>query len=83
MFVGVDFIVQANLNIKVTEDVKAELDKLKLHPREPYHEVIWTLIQVYQVLSEFKKKMDETKGEISEEMKEEWFLKYRFIHELL
>lgn len=47
-------MVQANINIKVTEDVKDALDKLKLHPREPYHEVIAKLIEIYAMMRTYK-----------------------------
>lgn len=47
-------MVQANINIKVTEDVKDALNRLKLHPREPYHEVIAKLIEVYAMMRAYK-----------------------------
>lgn len=31
--------------IKVSEEVKANLDKLKVHPREPYSDVIKKLME--------------------------------------
>jgi predicted CopG family antitoxin len=31
--------------IKIKDDVKSELDKLKLHPREPYSDVIKRLME--------------------------------------
>ena len=34
----------AIITIKVNEDIKKKLDKLKVHPREPYWEVIGRLI---------------------------------------
>jgi len=34
----------ALFNVKVSEKVKERLDKLKVHPREPYTEVIQRLI---------------------------------------
>lgn len=46
--------MQANINIKVTEDVKDALDRLKLHPREPYHEVIGKLIETYVMMRDLK-----------------------------
>ena len=48
-------MVQANINIKVTNILKKELDELKTHPREPYHEIIKKLIDVYQLLSSIKR----------------------------
>ena len=30
--------------IRITEDLKKKLDKLKVHPRQPYEEVILKLI---------------------------------------
>ena len=44
----------ATINIKVTEEVKEALDKLKLHRREPYHEVIAKLIDVYTMMQKYK-----------------------------
>jgi len=48
-------IIQANINIKVTEEIKSKLDKIKLHPREPYHETISKLIEIYELLDIIKK----------------------------
>ena len=45
----------AIINIKVTNTIKKELDKLKLHPREPYHETIGKLIEIYKLFKEIKK----------------------------
>jgi hypothetical protein len=36
--------MQANINIKVTEEIRTRLDKLKAHPRQPYWEVIKRLL---------------------------------------
>lgn len=44
----------ANINIKVTEEVKDALDKLKVHPREPYHEIIAKMIELYVALKTMK-----------------------------
>ena len=41
-------LVQANINIKVTENLKEKLNDLKVHPREPYHEVITRLLEFYE-----------------------------------
>ena len=37
--------MEAILNIKVNEVVKIGLDQLKIHPREPYYEVIQRMIE--------------------------------------
>jgi predicted CopG family antitoxin len=34
--------------IQVDESIKARLDKLKLHPREPYSDVIKRLLEFYE-----------------------------------
>ena len=34
----------AAINIKVTRDIKDRLDRKKVHPREPYYEVIERLL---------------------------------------
>jgi len=34
--------------IQVDEEVKVKLDKLKIHPREPYSDVIKRLIEFYE-----------------------------------
>ena len=53
---GGESLLQANINIKVTEDVKDALDRLKLHRREPYHEVIAKLIVTFVIMQELKEK---------------------------
>ena len=35
----------ANKLIKVTEDIKNKLDKLKIHPRETYNDLLMRLIK--------------------------------------
>jgi len=41
--------------IRVPEDIKKKLDELKIHPRQPYHEVIQKLLEVYEEWKELKK----------------------------
>jgi len=36
--------MQANINIKVTEEIRIRLDHLKAHPRQPYWEIIKKLL---------------------------------------
>ncbi len=42
--------------IQVSEELKRELDKLKLYPRESYEDVIWDLLEGNMELSEEMKK---------------------------
>lgn len=42
--------------IQVSEELKRELDKLKLYPRESYEDVIWDLLEGNMELSEDMKK---------------------------
>ncbi|MHC1627881.1 MAG: DUF7557 family protein [Candidatus Nezhaarchaeales archaeon] len=34
--------------IQVSRELKAELDKLKVHPREPYEDVLKRLVKAYK-----------------------------------
>ena len=38
-----------NTTIKLSEKTKDDLDKYKVHPRQPYDEVIRMLIKYYQM----------------------------------
>jgi len=73
----------ANINIKVTKEIKDELDKIKLHPREPYHEVIYDLIQIYLAFAEIKKEGEESKGVITEELEKKMVNIYRFVEGMI
>ncbi len=42
--------------IQVSEELKRELEKLKLYPRESYENVIWDLLEANMELSEETKK---------------------------
>ncbi len=42
--------------IQVSEDLKRELEKLKIYPRESYENVIWDLLEANMELSEETKK---------------------------
>jgi len=50
--------------IQVSEELKRELAKLKLYPRESYESVIWDLLEANMELSE------ETKRELEEAYKD-------------
>jgi len=42
--------------IQVSEELKRELEKLKLYPRESYEDVLWDLLEANMELSEEMKK---------------------------
>ena len=42
--------------IQVSEELKRELEKLKIYPRESYENVIWDLLEANMELSEETKK---------------------------
>ncbi len=42
--------------IQISEELKKELEKLKLYPRESYENVIWDLLEANMELSEETKK---------------------------
>jgi len=42
----------AAINVKVTREIKEKLDKMKIHPREPYYEVILRLLDKYNCKEE-------------------------------
>ena len=53
--------------IQVSEELKRELDKLKLYPRESYEDVIWDLLEGNMELSkEMKKNLEKAYKDIEE-----------------
>ena len=53
--------------IQVSEELKRELDKLKLYPRESYEDVIWDLLEANMELSEeMKKELEKAYKDIEE-----------------
>ncbi len=52
--------------IKITQDVKSMLDKMKLHQRETYNDIIWLLLEDHMELNEkTKKEIEEARKRIS------------------
>ena len=49
--------------IKISQDVKSMLNKMKLHQRETYNDIIWLLLEDHMELNE------KTKKEIAEARK--------------
>ncbi len=52
--------------IKITQDVKSMLDKMKLHQRETYNDIIWLLLEDHMELNtKTKKEVSEARKRIS------------------
>jgi len=49
----------AAINIKVTKPIKEKLDNMKVHPREPYYEVINRLLDYFQHHNDPNQKLEE------------------------
>jgi sulfopyruvate decarboxylase TPP-binding subunit len=45
--------------IKITEEQKRILDKLKVHPRQPYHEVLQQILELITISTFTKKEREE------------------------
>jgi len=56
--IGIPMVTYLDKTIKITETTKNRLDKIKVHPREPYDEVITRLLNFMdqQPLTSFDKK---------------------------
>lgn len=51
-------------NIKVTPSIKKRLDALKIHPREPYWDVVKRLLDCIEQIDKFKKHPQEPYDEV-------------------